>query len=474
MKEPIRNFIEKEKDLIDAQDYLSESQKKKAKEEIEKAEKTGKIKKEEQERNYNTSDKLAAGKNQILFDERDFKTEEKELDELDFNEIYEYENDPVKTNENNLFFLKNKDREERNGYPGFGKSFLEILEKEKAAEQAWYNKKNDLPGYRPEEKKYAFENVYGTKQGLSDLMSRRLGVSQEKLDKIDKEADKKFGKDIFSEAVDSGIVNIGANVIGGGELLLDKVVGWENNPLTKANERIQKRAAEEEKEVMEAVERTGKGSLAEFSANVIVAITESLPDLALALMTGGGSTATKAVTKIGKIWKSTAANPNFWYAAETQLYPIYREALADGATEDEALRTALGGAPLSAGLEGNLGFEKYIKTKVPMTWKQGFLNYAKAGALEGVEEAVKNAAPEVVEKWVFDPYKPLLKAREGEEAVLNLSEAGMDFLIGGAGGLVSSTPRLFDISLDAYGDKISRKNKDVSQEFLNYSEEKRE
>lgn len=35
-----------------------------------------------------------------------------------------------------------------------------------------------------------------------------------------------------------------------------------------------------------------------------------------------------------------------------------------------------------------------------------------------------------------------------------LSEAGMDFLIGGTGGLVSSTPRLFDISLDAYGDKI--------------------
>lgn len=270
-------------------------------------------------------------------------------------------------------------------------------------------------------------------------------------------------------------MNIGANVIGGGELLLDKVVGWENNPLTKANERIQKRAAEEEKEVMEAVERTGKGSLAEFSANVIVAITESLPDLALALMTGGGSTATKAVTKIGKIWKSTAANPNFWYAAETQLYPIYREALADGATEDEALRTALGGAPLSAGLEGNLGFEKYIKTKVPMTWKQGFLNYAKAGALEGVEEAVKNAAPEVVEKWVFDPYKPLLKAREGEEAVLNLSEAGMDFLIGGAGGLVSSTPRLFDISLDAYGDKIVRnENNDAVQILLeNLGKEKR-
>ena len=202
---------------------------------------------------------------------------------------------------------------------------------------------------------------------------------------------------------------------------------------------------EEEKEVAEAVERTGKGSSAEFCAKVIVAITESLPDLALALMTGGGSTAATAAKGIKKVWKSTATNPNFWYAAETQLYPIYREALADGATEDEALRTALGGAPLSAGLEGNLGFEKYIKSNVPMTWKQGLGNYIKAGALEGAEEAVKNAAPEVVEKWVFDPSKPLLKAREGEEAVLNLSEAVMDFLIGGAGGLVSSTPRLFAV-----------------------------
>ena len=33
------------------------------------------------------------------------------------------------------------------------------------------------------------------------------------------------------------------------------------------------------------------------------------------------------------------------------------------------------------------------------------------------------------------------------------SEAVMDFLVGGAGGLVSSTPRLFDISMDAYNDK---------------------
>ncbi|MBR6657763.1 MAG: hypothetical protein IKL18_06310 [Oscillospiraceae bacterium] len=65
--------------------------------------------------------------------------------------------------------------------------------------------------------------------------------------------------------------------------------------------------------------------------------------------------------------------------------------------------------------------------------------------------------------------------REGEEAVLNLSEAGRDFLIGGTGGLVSSTPRLFDISLDAYGDKIVRnENNDAIQILLgNLGKEKR-
>ena len=447
MAKPAKSLAERKKALIDDQEYLSEKEKEKEKNKI---------------------DKISTKK---------FETNGKELYELEPEEFLDTNYDQKEEVTEEPIFFKDEDREEENEYPDFGKEFLNITAEEQAKknkendllgakdykkllelenkkkEEIRINKENDLLGFKPEEKKYEIKNVHGDKQGLSDSMALRLGVPQEELDKINEEAEEKFGKDIFSEAVDSGIVNIGANVIGGGELLLDKVVGWENNPLTKANERIQKRAAEEEKEVMEAVERTGKGSLAEFSANVIVAITESLPDLALALMTGGGSTATNAVTKIGKIWKSTAANPNFWYAAETQLYPIYREALADGATEDEALRTALGGAPLSAGLEGNLGFEKYIKSKVPMTWKQGFGNYIKAAGLEGVEEAVKNAAPEVVEKWVFDPSKPLLKAREGEEAVLNLSEAVMDFLIGGAGGLVSSTPRLFDISLDAYNDK---------------------
>lgn len=430
MAKPAKNLIERKKELIDAQGYLSESEKEKAKKEVEKAEKIKKEKKEE------TKKILEAEQEElVLFKDEDFEDDEK--DEKWYREFEEgLKEETRKNKENDLIGAKD---------------YKKLLELEnKKAEEIRKNKAKDLPGYRPGEKKYVFENVYGTKQGLSDSMALRMGVSQEKLDEISKEADKKFGKDIFSEAVDSGVVNIGANIVGGGDLVLDKIVGWKNNPLSKASEKLQKRAMEEQEEVMKAAERTGKGSIAEFSAKTIVAITEALPELAIALMSGGGSTAATTATKLGKIWKSTAANPNFWYEAETQLYPIYKEALADGATEDEALRTALGGAHLSAGLEGNLGFEKYVKTKTPMTWKKGLSNYVKASALEGVEEVIKDSSSEAVEKWVFDPYKPLLKVEEGEEAVLNLEEAVDELLLGSTVGALNNTPRLFDISLDAY------------------------
>ncbi|MBP1574032.1 MAG: hypothetical protein J6C34_00280 [Oscillospiraceae bacterium] len=436
MAKPAKNLTDRKKDLIDAQDYLSESEKEKAKKEVEKAEKIKKEKKEE------TKKILEAEQEEfVLFKDEDFEKDDK--DEKWYRQFEEgLKEETRKNKENDLIGAKD----------------YEML-----LEQTRKNKEKDLPGYRPGEKRYAFENVYGTKQGLSDSMALRLGVSQEKLDEISKEADKKFGKDIFSEAVDSGVVNIGANIVGGGDLVLDKIVGWKNNPLSKASEKLQKRALEEQEEVMEAAERTGKGSIAEFSAKTIVAITEALPEVAIALMSGGGSTAATAATKIRKIWNSTAANPNFWYAAETQLYPIYKEALADGATEDEALRTALGGATLSAGLEGNLGFEKYVKTKTPMTWKKGLSNYVKASALEGVEEVIKDSSSEAVEKWVFDPYKPLLKVEEGEEAVLNLEEALDEWSLGSTVGALSNTSRLFDISLDAYNDKRLKNEWDANR-----------
>ena len=82
--------------------------------------------------------------------------------------------------------------------------------------------------------------------------------------------------------------------------------------------------------------------------------------------------------------------------------------------------------------------------------------------MEGVEEVVKDSSSEIVEKWVFDPYKPLLKVEEGEEAVLNLEEALDEWSLGSVVGAFNNTPRLFDISLDAYNRNVGKGKRKAS------------
>ncbi len=145
---------------IKEQDYLSEEQKRRAREE----------------------ERKAAERSAAL---------EKGIEELDVKEFFNERTDPVKkVPEYEPKLFGEGDREEENGYPGFGKSFLEILKEEKAAEQARSNKEKDLPGYRPEEReesKYLLsptvrasiqrsENMYNAyKSGEEWLMSDEGG-----------------------------------------------------------------------------------------------------------------------------------------------------------------------------------------------------------------------------------------------------------------------------------------------------------
>ena len=210
MAKPAKSLAERKKALIDDQEYLSEKEKEKEKNKIDK-----------------------------IFTKK-LETNGKELYELEPEEFLDTNYDQKEEVTEEPIFFKDEDREEENEYPDFGKEFLNITAEEQAKknkendllgakdykkllelenkkkEETRKSKENDLLGFKPEEKKYEIKNVHGDKQGLSDSMALRLGVPQEELDKINEEAEEKFGKDIFSEAVDSGIVNIGANVIGGG------------------------------------------------------------------------------------------------------------------------------------------------------------------------------------------------------------------------------------------------------------------
>ena len=176
MAKPAKSLSERRKELIDSQDYLSREEKEKLKEKTEKAaEKSAAL--EEKELQELDVDELLGKKSEPKKETSVpfyIKNEGKELDELDFSEIYEPNYVPRKTTVKDFVFFGEDDREEENEYPGLGKHFLEILAEDEAKknkendligakdyemllEQKRKNKEKDLPGYRPgesEESKY--------------------------------------------------------------------------------------------------------------------------------------------------------------------------------------------------------------------------------------------------------------------------------------------------------------------------------
>ena len=86
MAKPAKSLSERKKELIDDQEYLSEKEKKKAKEEVEKTEKikaskkeeTRKILEEEQKEFKKAAEKSAAGEDFVLFKDEDFEKDDKD------------------------------------------------------------------------------------------------------------------------------------------------------------------------------------------------------------------------------------------------------------------------------------------------------------------------------------------------------------------------------------------------------------
>lgn len=473
MTKPIKSIADRKKNLIDDQEHLSEKEKKKAKDKIDKVSTDFSIEDEDyfvfSEDDKNKENEYSTFGSDFLdyaFEEAK-KNKEKDLPgydpekALEENRYLSYSDkkkqevndsigraagvseDVFEKIENDLFeSRKNAEKKEEEFFRDFGKFF--------AKESGVTTQKQANKFNLGTSNKTATE----TKQHLHEDMARDLGVSQEKIDEINEEAEEKFGKDVFSESVDSGFVNIGADIIGGGDFLLENIVGWENNPLSKANDYMQKRAEEEYIEAMEAADRTGEGS--RFVAKTIIAITESLPSLALALVSVGGSTAAKASSCIGKIYNATLKNPNFWYELETNYYPIYSKALKNGATEHDAMIAALRGSSINAILENCFGIESFAKSDLPTSWKKGLSDYMWATAGEGTEEVLKGISSGIVEKHVYDKDKQW--GGYGDDSVFDLERMQNDFGMGSMSGFMDNVPKLFDISMNSYGD-IYRKNK---------------
>ena len=381
------------------------------------------------------------------------KNEEKELDELDFSEIYEPKYVPRKTTVKDFVFFGEDDREEENEYPGLGKHFLEIL----AEDEAKKNKENDLIGakdyemlleqkrknkeeYRPEEKKYVFENNYGTKQGLSDLMALRLGVSQEKLDEIKTTAKTKDGRNVLTAMFDHGIANTSAAITGGLDILFGgplKALGWGNNPISTVNNFYQNRKNQKYDTMMKKADETGLGKpmkyAVEFGSNLI----SSVPNLLIAYISSGTSLAAQGGSALSNILN----NPAFWYSFETSLYPEYENAIKNGATEKEAILTAPIASLFNAGIEVGGGIEKLPKVMQNQGMRNKILSiWTKAAIEEGNESVLQDIASELTQKIIFDQGKDWVSFDKDSNAVLNVPKSFENWITSAAVGGVLGAP----------------------------------
>ncbi len=299
------------------------------------------------------------------------------------------------------------------------------------------------------------------RQAVGENIARAAGVKQETLDEIRANAAEKFGKDIFSESVDSGIANFAANTVGGLEFLskfniptaiLGKTFGEEYNPLSVVNEPLQQWKQQEAAEAKEAVERTGKGKSAEMSSQIISTVTTAIPDMVLSIATAGTSKAATGALKgikaftntktflpaIKQAAVSTAKNPSFWLNFEQMLYPEYESALMNGATETEANVTALLSAFGQAQIESGSGFQKLPNASANSV-RKAIIDYVKSAAAEGNEEVLQSIVSGITQKIVFDHDKEMFSTTSGENAVFNMADAFYEWLMGlFAGGILSA------------------------------------
>ena len=177
--------------------------------------------------------------------------------------------------------------------------------------------------------------------------------------------------------------------------------------------------------------------LAELGGQAIQMVIQALPQTALALMSGGTSTAGTLLPSVAntsgalaEVGKSMATNPLYWYSFMNTAGIEYEEARKKGASDIKASTAAVLSALIGSGIEVGGGIEG-LPNKTG-----GFLKTIRDAALEeGSEEVWQGMISRGMAKAVYDSDKELFSLNN-PDAVINPVTAAKEFA-GGAfvGGL---------------------------------------
>lgn len=232
-----------------------------------------------------------------------------------------------------------------------------------------------------------------------------------------------------------------------------QTLGWENNPISALNEKLQEERKQNEAYFSEKMEGDPSSQLlSEIGSNVVAAV----PNAVLAAATAGSSAVAQATTKgleaasaaasaatgsklaqsaqsaISSI-KNLATNPQAWLSFSQVAGPSYDQAIEDGASELKASAYAVINGLLNTQVEiGGGGIQS-----LPDEIRQGgstLRKWVDTMIDEGKEEAVQGIIERLAQNVVYGKGNQLFSVTDPNAVfnpVTSAQEAGMGALVGG-------------------------------------------
>lgn len=169
----------------------------------------------------------------------------------------------------------------------------------------------------------------------------------------------------------------------------------------------------------------------------------AIPQAIAAVMSGGASLGAQSATlgattgsgiiaTVGTALKTLAKNPLYWTSVTQTLGTDYEEAKKNGASETEAVTTAVISSALNAGIEVGGGTE-VLPERLKKGGASAVYQWVKSALEEGREEVVQGVISGITEKSIYNEDKELFST-EDENAIVNPGRMAQEFGMGAAVG----------------------------------------
>lgn len=253
----------------------------------------------------------------------------------------------------------------------------------------------------------------------------------------------------------SGIANFAYGVVSTADFLIptELFIDEEDDPFSIADESAKDLAQKVSEAAYQSARELGGGGW-HTGGQLIATVVEMLPSIALSFGTGGASAASgskmlnagtmlnngsklaNAGRRIVNGIKTVGKNPQFWMSVARELGPSYDEAIANGATNEEATYYALVTTALNSLIE--LGGIEALPQKVRGGGKP-LLEFVKSVFNEGKEEVLQGIVSKAFAAMIYDEETKIYSETD-ENAIINPNRIKKEFTLGTAAAAILGSP----------------------------------